>query len=1595
MKPLFALRAAWAGIAILGLAASWGAVQAQIVSPAGTGNRDDVSSIFMPAPRPLRQALGRAQAAIAEQRYADAVEELGAILNGETADDFFLGGAGQGDAQTSLKTQAMQMLGAMPEKGRRLYEINYGADARAMLDAALAEGNLARLTEVARRYFHTKAGYEAAILLGRLHLDQGRPLAAALAFKRVADVPAAASQYDPELSLLLATSWHFASQGDKASETLVALKKRTPDAKIATGSKPVVLFERDEDAITWLKELVGTGGKARHAQAVQWVMFRGNETRTASTNASLPLLSPRWGVPTVDDPQDAQKVRQLAKVRLDKSESLIPSLQPLVVHDYVIYRTADRVIGASLENQGKRVWVFPWDETPYEKAARASSTQSRTPVASTREQQLNLRLWDDHAFGEMSSDGEQVFLIDEIGFPAINQVMTQRFMGARGGLFNNPFQQQTFNKLVALDLNREGALNWKVGGESGEDDPNLAGAFFLGPPLPMAGQLFVLAEFNGEVRLLCLSAKTGAMERKQSLAMMPEGRAITLDSLRRLAGATPSFAEGVLVCPTSGEGVAAVDLATRTLRWGYQYPRWDALNLRNNGFGIQVRTNDASSPGHWLDGSVTISGGVVLLTPIESTDLHCLDLLTGKAKWKPQPRGDMLFVACVHDGKAILVGKNQVKAIKLADGEPAWSAPIELENETPAGRGYYSESSYYLPVSNSQLVKIDLDKGTISAQVKTGSTLGNLVCYKDELLSQSGDTLSSYYLAEPLRKRVEEALAKNASDPWALARKGEILLQDGKQEEALTTLRAAHRLSPADVDTRVMLARVMLALLRSDFVVHKELAVEAEPLLADQPALKREFHRLRAQSLEASGSPLEAFLAYVALREQPGEGAGEMEELARDHSVRRDRWVSARLASLYAKADQGARGKIDEQIQAGLARAKEAAGPAPLADFVELYGFHPLAAEGRIDLSERLVDGGKLLEAELAAGELATSSDPRIAGPATAVLAALYEKAQRYDLAQARYADLAEKFSAVVCRRGMTGKDLADEAAGRPDIQKQIASRNLPAGAVEAKASDPQGLANSFGAYRYYVPINEFQGAAPRGQRGLLLPQETAFRAYDASGKLLSTVSLVRQGQQSFASFTGNAGTGKLNGHLMFVAGGAEILALDTLRIRAGISTEGLLWRSETSEPDLLAMRRTMSYSTRQITNPLLPGGARYVTSDVRGAATMGPVTAQGMTYLRGRQLLCVEPISGKILWERTGIEAGSDLFGDEQKIVVIAPGEKSDQALVLSAIDGTMLDRRMVDRLDRRWVTCGRNVLAWEPGTGEAVKLRLYDATNQGAGLWSTQVNKPAKGFIVDGEELALLEPSGKFTIVSLKTGKELLSATVAPEPELQSIVVLASAGQYILIANQPQTDVATNVSVSPLAAAGGSGVLVHGRVYAFDRASGAPQWQVPAFISQHALPQDQPAESPVLVFVRQKRISRGGTATSNVCSLLCLDKRDGSIVYEEDSFLGTATHCDIVSDRETRSISIGVFGNEGRTLSVKFTDNPAPPRPPAQTGMMSSLSSGQPRGTVVDVAGDVFRALNRMPAGANGNPPAPGGVPIAPFGRLRIPGLPVPPPR
>jgi outer membrane protein assembly factor BamB len=1578
-------RATWGAAILLAVCLCGGHGTLGQVVPGGDAQPD--INIFPPVPREYRLALGRAEKAIQQEDYATAVDELTRILNGEDPNDYFLGKPGANDAQTSLKTQALRMIGALPAKGKRQYELMCGHDARAMLDRALEEGDVAALTEVARRYFHTQAGYEAAILLGRLQLDQGRPLAAALQFQRVAEVESAAAQFDPELSVLLATSWLHAQQRDKAVEVLQALKQRLPKARVRTGGQEVPLFDDPSSALTWLEKLVGGGGAARQFAATQWVMFRGNETRNASTQASLPLLNYRWSLPPLGDPLDQQRVRQAAKRRDEQQEPLVPAVQPLVVRDYVIFRTPDHVVGAELES-GKRIWIFPWDESASERVSGSGSGGSRSPAVITREQELQQRLFQDHAFGQLSSDGEQVFLIDEIGLaPVPNQNSPPRIiLGPGGRNMQNNLWSRPFNKLVSLDIKRQGALRWIVGGETGMEEPKLAGAFFLGPPLPLGGQLFVLAEFNGEIRLVVLKASTGALEWQQSLATMTELQPVTVDRLRRLAGATPSFANGLLVCPTSGGGIVAVDVATRTLRWGYQYPRTDVVYFRQ-GFPFQVqRSNETGSVSQWIDSSLTIAEGCVLATPPESDKLHCLDLLTGTAKWEPQPRGDLLYVACVHEGKAILVGRNEVKAIGVAAGQWAWGEPVDLAGETPTGRGYYSDHFYYLPISSGELLKIDLNAGEIAARVKTEVALGNLVCYEGNLLSQSADLVAAFYLADPLRKRIDDLLAKNDRDAWALARKGEILLQDGKAREAVAHLRRAHELRP-DEGTKSMLVRVILALLREEYASHADLADEAALLVADQPGLARQLQRLKADAMYKSGRHWEAFENYLALGRSGPADAEPMKELDRNHVARRDRWAAGRLAALFEAADEATRGKMTAEIQSLLEAARQANSADALREFATLFYFHPLAAEACVELASVLCESDQLLEAELLAGSVAGRSDRVVAGRATAILAAVYEKAGRPDLAIDRYRELSERFAEVACRGERTGKQLAEEAFGRQELAALLAGDAWPDGRAEIKVGQTEPLRSrtGLGEPRSAVAIADFRGAASRGTRVSYSQPEQAIQVRNDFGRLVSSVSLARLGNAAtvYYNVPGSGATGRFNGNLLVVGLAGELVAIDALR-QGG--ADGVLWRQEAVEADPTGRQVIISTQQRQVFNPLVGGSRMIVYGNSRYAVNFGPVTRLGVCFQRHRQLICADPLTGKTVWERTLLAANCEIFGDEEKIVIVpqSPGagrEDARDAIILSPVDGEMLDRRKIDAADRCWTTCGRNVLVWET-VGGTHKLLLYDASNQGMGLWrDDSIPQGSRGCLIDGQELALLKPGGDLVIVSLRDGRELIRRKLPQFPgdgELESLLVMRSHEQYLVFVNQQPTPAERVTFNADSSYRTGTAITpVHGRLFALDRATGKDLWPTPAFISQQSLSTDHPSRSPVLFFVRNTSRTRRGTSRALSTSVLALDKRDGRVLYYDEGFLSQVLNVDVLVEPRQREVILHLASyNESRTLTIKLTDEPAPPQPPAQTGYLSSLAVGELPGTVdqsVHAAVELMQRAGRAPANLPGAAPLP----------------------
>ena len=343
-----------------------------------------LGSAFLPAPRPLRQHLARAKEAIEDQRFGDAVADLGVLLaEEETGDslveelqqDYFLDAGKNRLARASLKREAQQVLGALPKSALELYELQFGADARELLDLAAANGNLRQLTAVTRKYFHTKAGYEATLLLGRLQLDRGQPMAAAMSLQRLLDSPSVSMAFEPELSMLSAACWARANRLDQARETLEKLRLRKPDFVKQLAGSQSVNTKPEAQIEAWLTKQTTRRNGHFHRADSNWLVFRGDAARNASTSGDIPLPSFRWRIPTASDSTDENLIDEIRADKVEQQAAAIPSVHPLAVKDVVLMRTPKRLLAIDFET-GKRVWEYPWwsvssDDVPL-------STQSNT-----------------------------------------------------------------------------------------------------------------------------------------------------------------------------------------------------------------------------------------------------------------------------------------------------------------------------------------------------------------------------------------------------------------------------------------------------------------------------------------------------------------------------------------------------------------------------------------------------------------------------------------------------------------------------------------------------------------------------------------------------------------------------------------------------------------------------------------------------------------------------------------------------------------------------------------------------------------------------------------------------------------------------------------------------------------------------------------------------------------------------------------------------------------------------------------------------------------------------------------------------------------
>jgi len=1463
------------------------------------GQVAEVTNVFPRAPREMTQNIVRANRAIEDERYSDAAAYLGELLVNNDAEDYFTGKGNEGGTQLSLKAEAQRILTEMPQRGREAYQSLYGADARKLLNDAVDSGSIEDLQKVTSQYFNTDAGYEATILIAKYEMGRGRTLSAAMQLRRLASSPGGA-QFEPQLSLLLAESWYASGLVKNARETLLNLQTRHPKAVFRIGEEDVRLFAPDEDPLAWLAKRSGEPLESFAIEENHWATHRGNATRNARSAGGMPVTSLRWRLPTAPNPNDESLVFKLEKRYRESGSPVLPAMFPLAIDDYVFMRSPHRLVVADFRT-GKRVWEYPW-----KKENKDSLQQTPNSQIAQREMELQQRIWEDAAWGQMSSDGHRIYLLDDMKLLTGTRVLN-------GGMIQRQSPTKV-NKLLALDLEGEGKTSWVIGTLSKEEDTfENNDYFFLGAPLPLLGKLYVLAERENEIKLAVLDAKTGTEDWVQSIANV-ENR--YFDVRRHLAGASPSFADGVMICPTTAGAIVAVELSSKSLLWGYSYPQKQAAGYQR---GIRIVNNSKMpDPDHWSDATATIDNGRVFVTPIESDKLHCLDLFTGKAIWDPIPREDMRYVACVHDNRLILVGNSDIRALDVATGKLLWKSDLTA---AASGRGYYTDHYYIVPTNDRKLTKVDLNTGKRVAQIESEQILGNLICHNGSVISQGAKWVSAFNQSEPLEKETSLRLKNNPKDAWALARRGELKLTAGDSLAAIEDFRAAFQQEPSD-SHRALLVNTMVSLLKSDYEEHGEFVDELQSLLQNSNE-RIELLRWRIVGLQGQGEHRQAcntlFKLADMLIEQSEQGqfqAGGTPIAESEVTTSVGRWVQSQLASNYASLNVGEKSEVARELAVRRRAALSSKSTGDLNRYLNYFGFEPQANEVRLKLARIHTEAGSLLEAEfLLTGLMSTSSD-EIQEESATLLAKLTESQSSLSSAN---------LSAYSWNHGQV-----EVAEKQPESSAGYGyQRNVDVNVIHRQGTLPNSLRLSF--QRHTDELVLFNGIGRRVAEHRLYGERNPLGSFRRSGNHEA-----RQAQ--------------LFGRLMLVQLNKQIVAVDGWRT-SGDASETVLWRSNTiatTSNEELLVRGMLNEMTSK---PSPWGDTEYLLNDRsrRSSVVMGPVSQQGVCLLQGGELTALNPLTGEMIWSRTGIESGSTIFGDDEFVFVVS--QSGEAIRIFRMLDGSKVDAPPLDKDETRWTAQGRNVLAWKV-LEDVQRLRVYDALT-GETVWQHDAARNSRAWLIENDEIALLEKTGEFYIYKLDASEPVLKAFLPLEngdrKTLNSIYVLRNSEQYLL-ATHRSTSLKVGDDRIQAAPGGFYTPLVHGHLYAFDRKTGESLWQHPVAIDGYGMPLKQPADSPALVFLRHVMPENKRPYTQAIC----IDRRDGSLIYRNRSIKSPTSTFRVSGDPDAQTVSLLL---PSLTVTLNFSDNAGPPEPTAQLGEAASSYRPESHG----ISGELFRAFGR----------------------------------
>lgn len=1475
-------------------------------------------SLWRRVPREARTlgVLGQGQSLIDAQDYQAAIDLLQPLL--ESTEDFFEFDAALNPVGSVLD-RTESLLRGLPPEAIEIYRRQYEPLAEQLFKEARRSGELSDYLEVANHFPLTASARSALREATAVAFDMGETAVAARLRERLL-VGAAPGAERTKLLIEIARDWTMSGQPELAQAHVLELSALARQTPIEFEGKLLTPPESADAA--WLNKVFGPVPTLVPRRSIEWRISGGHPRHWSDGRMVSPIERGHWSYPLIDrydtrHYEDVARNGQAApRTRHDKLLGMVKELETRYLVNKSLGSVTPIVAGSPLVDRGValvqglgtvkavdlKTGRLRWsgvveDNTFLYWVSRCLQDDSaQTGILNLF---LGQRIWLNQTAASLSSDGSRVYAISGTGMFGLMQ--RNPFMGGRGPAPRGELSPANENRLLAYDI-QTGRLKWELGGygstdpaqmqnpfgpgEPGGQNSRLSGAYFLGAPLAVEGRLYAMAEDRGQIRLFSLIPETGEVE--WSLALVNPDESIEADEGRRIAGLTPTYAGGLLVCPT-GEGVVlAIDPLRRRAKWVHQYrPLAQAINPRGRGFRM-ARDRFGSNPStierllkerRWFDSSVLATAGRVIVPTVDDHTLVCLELETGKPVWSV-PRSDGLFVAACTGRQCLIAGERTIQSIRVSDGTTVWSREIP----TSAGRGVVVSGKYLLPTSTREVLAIEISSGKVLARLEMdpAHSIGSLIAAGDQLLMQTPAELIGFRTLTEVTQELATQLKDPASRPLALVEQSELLLTQGKDAEAVAMLRESIQLQESDT-TRKLLVWSLLDRLKSDFSGNRKLVPELKMTVRD-PGQRKLLTRLNAEGMEQAGEYLQAFQEYLQLVPDVSSQDEYQIEVTPELHVREDRWLRGRLTHLYRLADP----EPQARMRAMIAEAHNGRTVVERRQLAHVLGIE-LAPQLHLDLAlERVFDDsqGKDFLGKRVLWTLTESDDLTLRGPAIARLIRddLAANLGLKSLVPTLIPQLEQELANVVCEPGLTGAEFLKSLREDTKLGQSLA------------ALAPRGVPD-------VEPVFDVAASGVLIQRDLipiLGPRRGVFGEWAFSMESSSTGTIWcsdPHGRDRFSCVPQSIGIA--NDRLVRYIQTDAQLALIVFRDQFAVVNP----HETTTQPKCTGVLNNFPNFNQRFGTPNEPKpGVRdklYRTMNNTFSGNVGPLLYDTLIYQtqEGREtgdIVATVPFMRKQdLWRRSGLPVGCEILADAQFVILIPPAR--ERLIVLRTSDGVQIaERRFPAKLvERRRAEWGRLFLTSPEsppgGNSDVINFAMYDpVTDKNA--WTHSFPKGTLWSAVNGEDLAFLEPDGKVTLIDDQTGRKIWTSQFppAPSPWTQFQIHADHQRLYIHTWHEPTED-QEPVRIDPqtrisLAAQISS---VNGLVVSLDRRSGEVVWS--RTIDQQIFRETLPIGTGLLAYSATRQKKGGKPFQSEYSLTQLLDRSTGKPVFEKELPSGT----------------------------------------------------------------------------------------------------------